>query len=134
MPRTIKFSIYISSPANYYKRKRTGIQSINTGADGKYIIRYVLPLIRINHRLYLIVVCKNKIFGIYGNTTHNNRISRAKQLHVQASVMLHEKSARNYKNSFEAAKRNGLGYNLLAGANIAGFECVAKAMLQQGVF
>lgn len=48
--------------------------------------------------------------------------------------MLHEKSARNYKNSFEAAKRNGLGYNLLAGANIAGFECVAKAMLQQGVF
>lgn len=55
-------------------------------------------------------------------------------MHVQASVMLHAKSARNYKNSFEAAKRNGLGYNLVAGANIAGFECVAKAMLQQGVF
>lgn len=48
--------------------------------------------------------------------------------------MLHAKSARNYKNSFKAAKRNGLGYNLLAGANIAGFECVVKAMLQQGVF
>lgn len=39
-----------------------------------------------------------------------------------------------YKNSVDAAKRNGLGYNLVAGANIAGFERVADAMLQQGVF
>ena len=39
-----------------------------------------------------------------------------------------------YKNSVDAAKRNGLGYNLVAGANIAGFERVADAMMQQGVF
>lgn len=39
-----------------------------------------------------------------------------------------------YRNSVDAAKRNGLGYNLVAGANIAGFERVADAMLQQGVF
>lgn len=39
-----------------------------------------------------------------------------------------------YNDSVAAAKRNGLGYNLVAGANIAGFERVADAMIQQGVF
>ena len=39
-----------------------------------------------------------------------------------------------YKNSVDAAERNGLGYNLVAGANIAGFERVATAMIEQGVF
>ena len=39
-----------------------------------------------------------------------------------------------YKNSVDAAERNGLGYNLVAGANIAGFERVATAMVEQGVF
>jgi glutamate dehydrogenase (NADP+) len=39
-----------------------------------------------------------------------------------------------YKNSVDAAMRNDLGYNLVAGANIAGFERVADAMMQQGVF
>ena len=39
-----------------------------------------------------------------------------------------------YKNSVDAAERNGLGYNLVAGANIAGFERVAAAMVEQGVF
>ncbi|MBR3556402.1 MAG: NADP-specific glutamate dehydrogenase [Oscillospiraceae bacterium] len=37
-----------------------------------------------------------------------------------------------YENSVAAAERNGLGYNLVAGANIAGFEKVADAMLAQG--
>ena len=39
-----------------------------------------------------------------------------------------------YNNSVAAAERNGLGYNLVAGANIAGFERVADAMMAQGVF
>jgi glutamate dehydrogenase (NADP+) len=39
-----------------------------------------------------------------------------------------------YENSVAAAERNGLGYNLVAGANIAGFERVADAMMQQGIF
>ena len=39
-----------------------------------------------------------------------------------------------FDNSVAAAKRNGLGYNLVAGANIAGFERVADAMMAQGVF
>ena len=39
-----------------------------------------------------------------------------------------------FNNSVAAAERNGLGYNLVAGANIAGFERVADAMMAQGVF
>lgn len=39
-----------------------------------------------------------------------------------------------YRNSKDAAMRNGFGYNLVAGANIAGFERIADAMLAQGVF
>ena len=39
-----------------------------------------------------------------------------------------------YNNSVAAAERYGLGYNLVAGANIAGFERVADAMMAQGVF
>ena len=39
-----------------------------------------------------------------------------------------------YKNSVDAAERYGLGYNLVAGANIAGFEKVADAMLTQGAY
>jgi len=37
-----------------------------------------------------------------------------------------------YKNSVEAAARYGLGYNLVAGGNIAGFEKVVSAMMAQG--
>lgn len=39
-----------------------------------------------------------------------------------------------YNNSKNAAEKYGLGYNLVAGANIAGFDRVADAMMQQGVF
>jgi len=37
-----------------------------------------------------------------------------------------------HKSSAEAAEKYGLGYNLVAGANIAGFLKVAEAMMQQG--
>ena len=39
-----------------------------------------------------------------------------------------------YDISVAAAARYGLGYDLIAGANIAGFEKVAEAMLSQGVY
>ena len=39
-----------------------------------------------------------------------------------------------YNKSVEAAVRYGLGYDLIAGANIAGFEKVAQAMYEQGTF
>ncbi len=38
-----------------------------------------------------------------------------------------------YKNSVEAAKKYGMEGDLIAGANIAGFEKVAQAMLAQGI-
>ncbi|MBQ1377750.1 MAG: NADP-specific glutamate dehydrogenase [Lachnospiraceae bacterium] len=39
-----------------------------------------------------------------------------------------------HKISVEAAEEYGLGYDLIAGANIAGFQKVADAMMAQGVF
>ena len=39
-----------------------------------------------------------------------------------------------YQMSVDAAEEYGLGYNLVAGANLAGFKKVAEAMMEQGVF
>ena len=39
-----------------------------------------------------------------------------------------------HKNALDAAKEYGLGYDLVAGANIAGFKKVADAMLAQGKY
>ncbi|MBP5202591.1 NADP-specific glutamate dehydrogenase, partial [bacterium] len=39
-----------------------------------------------------------------------------------------------HDNSAAAAEKYGLGYDLVAGANIAGFEKVATAMMEQGLF
>ena len=39
-----------------------------------------------------------------------------------------------HKASMIAAQEYGLGYDLVAGANIAGFKKVAEAMLEQGIF
>ncbi|MDO4619298.1 MAG: NADP-specific glutamate dehydrogenase [Lachnospiraceae bacterium] len=52
----------------------------------------------------------------------------------EVDKQLHKIMNTIYQSSVDAAKRNGLGYNLVAGANIAGFERVADAMLQQGIF
>ena len=47
---------------------------------------------------------------------------------------LHNAMINIHKQSVEAAERYGLGYDLVAGANIAGFEKVAQAMMQQGIY
>ena len=39
-----------------------------------------------------------------------------------------------YQVSVEEAEKYGLGYDLVSGANLAGFEKVAEAMVEQGVF
>ena len=39
-----------------------------------------------------------------------------------------------YHSSVAAAERYGLGYDLVAGANIVGFQRVADAMTAQGIF
>lgn len=52
----------------------------------------------------------------------------------EVDAQLHKIMHTIYENSAAAAERNGLGYNLVAGANIAGFERVADAMMEQGIF
>ena len=47
---------------------------------------------------------------------------------------LHQMMVNIHRVSAEAAAEYGLGYNLVAGANIAGFKKVATAMMEQGVF
>ena len=46
---------------------------------------------------------------------------------------LHNAMINIHKHSVEAAEKYGLGYDLVAGANIAGFEKVAEAMMAQGI-
>jgi glutamate dehydrogenase (NADP+) len=50
----------------------------------------------------------------------------------KVDAKLHAIMKNIHDNSAKAAKENGLGYNLVAGANIAGFAKVADAMIAQG--
>ena len=51
----------------------------------------------------------------------------------EVDAKLHQIMADIYKNSYDAAKKYGMEGDLIAGANIAGFEKVADAMMAQGV-
>jgi glutamate dehydrogenase (NADP+) len=51
----------------------------------------------------------------------------------EVDAKLHTIMKNIHGNSAKAAEANGLGYNLVAGANIAGFAKVAEAMIAQGV-
>ena len=51
----------------------------------------------------------------------------------EVDAKLHQIMKNIYKNSFDAAKRYGMDGDLVAGANIAGFEKVADAMIAQGI-
>ena len=52
----------------------------------------------------------------------------------EVDAQLKQMMKRIHAASAEAAAEYGLGYNLVAGANIAGFKKVATAMMEQGVF
>ena len=52
----------------------------------------------------------------------------------EVDAQLHRIMNTIYQMSVDAAAEYGLGYNLVAGANIAGFKRVAEAMMEQGVF
>ena len=52
----------------------------------------------------------------------------------EVDAQLHKIMNTIYQMSVDAAEEYGLGYNLVAGANIAGFKRVAEAMMEQGVF
>ena len=51
----------------------------------------------------------------------------------EVDAKLHQIMKSIYKNSWDAAKKYGMEGDLIAGANIAGFEKVADAMIAQGV-
>ncbi|MCQ2478079.1 MAG: NADP-specific glutamate dehydrogenase [Clostridia bacterium] len=51
----------------------------------------------------------------------------------EVDAKLKQIMANIYKNSYEAAKKYGMEGDLVAGANIAGFEKVADAMIAQGI-
>ena len=52
----------------------------------------------------------------------------------EVDAQLHKMMTNIHKVSAEAAEEYGLGYDLVAGANIAGFKKVAEAMMEQGCF
>jgi glutamate dehydrogenase (NADP+) len=52
----------------------------------------------------------------------------------EVDAKLHDIMKSIHDNSAAAAEKYGFGYDLVAGANIAGFEKVAEAMLAQGTF
>ena len=52
----------------------------------------------------------------------------------EVDAKLHQIMINIHDSSVKAAEQYGLGYNLVAGANIAGFQRVADAMMAQGTF
>ena len=52
----------------------------------------------------------------------------------EVDAQLHKMMENIHRVSAEAAEEYGLGYDLVAGANIAGFKKVAQAMYEQGIF
>ena len=52
----------------------------------------------------------------------------------EVDAKLHQIMKNIHDSSVAAAEEYGLGYNLVAGANIAGFKKVAEAMMAQGIF
>ena len=52
----------------------------------------------------------------------------------EVDAKMHQIMANIYHSSVEVAERYGLGYDLVAGANIVGFQKVADAMMAQGIF
>ena len=52
----------------------------------------------------------------------------------EVDAKMHKIMTNIYKSSADAAARYGLGYDLVAGANLAGFQRVADAMMCQGIF
>ena len=52
----------------------------------------------------------------------------------EVNEKLHQIMKNIHDNSAKAAEEAGLGYDLVAGANIAGFKKVAEAMMAEGIF
>ena len=62
---------------------------------------------------------------------NSERLSWSKE---EVDSQLHRMMLNIYNESVKASEEYGLGYDLIAGANIAGFKKVATSMMEQGIF
>ena len=62
---------------------------------------------------------------------NSERLSWTKE---EVDSQLHRMMVNSHKESMKASEEYGLGYDLVSGANIAGFKKVADAMMEQGLF
>ena len=85
-----------------------------------------------------VVVAPSKAVNAGGVATSALEMSQNSERLVwteeEVDQQLHQIMNTIYKMSVDAAEMYGLGYNLVAGANIAGFQRVADAMMAQGIF
>ena len=85
-----------------------------------------------------LVVCPSKAVNAGGVAVSALEMSQNSERLVWSAEEVDEKlkgiMKNIYKVSVEAAEKYGFGYNLVAGANLAGFQKVATAMMEQGIF
>ena len=85
-----------------------------------------------------VVVAPSKAVNAGGVATSALEMSQNSERLVwseeEVDKQLHQIMNTIYKMSVDACEQYGLGYNLVAGANIAGFQRVADAMMAQGIF
>ena len=85
-----------------------------------------------------VVVAPSKAVNAGGVATSALEMSQNSERLVwteeEVDKQLHQIMNTIYQMSVDAAEQYGLGYNLVAGANIAGFQRVADAMMAQGIF
>jgi len=85
-----------------------------------------------------LVVCPSKAVNAGGVSVSALEMSQNSERLIwtaeEVDEKLHNIMVNIYKNSVEAAEKYGFGYNLVAGANLAGFQKVADAMMAQGIF
>ena len=85
-----------------------------------------------------IVVAPSKAVNACGVSVSQMEMAQNAQRVYWTAEEVDEKMQATMKNIFaasvEAAERYGLGYDLVAGANIAGFQKVADAMMAQGIW
>ncbi|MBQ8534038.1 MAG: NADP-specific glutamate dehydrogenase [Clostridia bacterium] len=84
-----------------------------------------------------LVICPSKAVNAGGVAVSGLEMSqnsmRYSWTEEEVDAKLKQIMANIFKNSYDAAKKYGMDGDLVAGANIAGFEKVADAMLAQGV-
>jgi hypothetical protein len=79
------------------------------------------------------VICEKPLAMTAEEAQEMSQSMRLSWSEQEVDAKLHSIMKNIHDSSAKAADVNGLGYNLLAGANIAGFAKVADAMIAQGI-